>query len=36
VCSSDLKVPVGLIAASRTEAGSHSNQDMPCARIVAP
>ncbi|KQV36753.1 isoaspartyl peptidase/L-asparaginase [Massilia sp. Root335] len=32
----DPKVPVGLIAASRTDAGSHSNQDMPSARIVAP
>jgi L-asparaginase/beta-aspartyl-peptidase (threonine type) len=32
----DPKVPVGLIAVSRTEAGSHSNQDMPHARVNAP
>lgn len=32
----DPKVPVGLIAVTRTEAGAHSNQDMPHARIVAP
>jgi L-asparaginase/beta-aspartyl-peptidase (threonine type) len=31
----DPKVPVGLIAVSRTEADSYSNQDMPHARIVA-
>lgn len=32
----DPKVPVGLIAVTHQEAGSHSNQDMPHARIVAP
>jgi L-asparaginase/beta-aspartyl-peptidase (threonine type) len=32
----DPKVPVGLIAVTGTEAGSHSNQDMPHARIVTP
>ena len=32
----DANVPAGLIAVSRTEAGAHSNQDMPHARIVAP
>jgi L-asparaginase/beta-aspartyl-peptidase (threonine type) len=32
----DPKVPVGLIAVTRTEAASHSNQDMPHARTVAP
>jgi len=31
----DTKVPVGLIAVSRAEADSYSNQDMPHARIVA-
>ncbi|QJE02429.1 L-asparaginase [Massilia forsythiae] len=30
----DPAVPVGLIAVSRTEAASHSNRDMPQARIV--
>ena len=32
----DPKVPVGLIAVTRAEAGAHSNQDMPHARIVTP
>jgi L-asparaginase/beta-aspartyl-peptidase (threonine type) len=32
----DPKVPVGLIAVTRTEAAAHSNQDMPHARIVQP
>ena len=32
----DAKVPAGLIAVSRTEAGVHSNQDMPHARVDAP
>ena len=32
----DPKVPVGLIAVTRTGAASHSNQDMPHARIVNP
>jgi L-asparaginase / beta-aspartyl-peptidase len=32
----DPKVPVGLIAVSGADAGSHSNQDMPHARIVQP
>jgi L-asparaginase/beta-aspartyl-peptidase (threonine type) len=31
----DARVPVGLIAVSRTDAHAHSNQDMPNARIVA-
>jgi beta-aspartyl-peptidase (threonine type) len=30
----DKDVPVGLIAVSRTEAGSYSNQDMPKAKIT--
>ena len=32
----DIKVPVGLIAVTDREAASHSNQDMPHARIVTP
>ncbi|WP_198115393.1 isoaspartyl peptidase/L-asparaginase [Massilia rhizosphaerae] len=32
----DPRVPIGLIAVSRTEAAARSNQDMPHARIVAP
>jgi L-asparaginase/beta-aspartyl-peptidase (threonine type) len=32
----DPRVPIGLIAVSRTEAAVRSNQDMPHARIVAP
>jgi L-asparaginase/beta-aspartyl-peptidase (threonine type) len=32
----DANVPAGLIAVSRTEAGAHSNQDMPHARVDAP
>jgi len=32
----DAKVPVGLIAVSRTEAATFSNRDMPQARMVRP
>jgi L-asparaginase / beta-aspartyl-peptidase len=30
----DPAVPVGLIAVTRTEAGSHANRDMPQARLA--